>query len=242
MKNPFANILQNKRFLWPIIVAVPLILIVVVLLILNAGRISDSELTRKDESPKTTSAVAAEELMLVDREWALIALEKKYLEEKESEIERKLNHIKDQYQKLEKDHQTLLTVQGKLDERAESLIAEQNLLDEKELKLEQRELLVLEKEKEKKKLEEQQAAKEEEPVEDKIAKQKRLRKIARGFETMRARDAADILINMLEKDREDVLDLLRVMDIRTRTRIISAVSRERVDTAADLTKELMEIQ
>lgn len=245
MRNPFMNI-KNRRFLWPIIGAVSLILIVVAVWILYINRISDSEETTKQniaESKKTksaeVSAVAVQEDML-DREWALIALEKMALEKREEDIKENLDKIDNRYQQLEEQRKLLTKQEKKLEERNDEIRAtKQNIIAERErLRREWQELEIV---KEEKKRQTQQEVPEE-PVEDKIAKEKQLKKMAKGFETMRARDAADILINMLEKDREDVLNLLRTMDDRTRTRIISAISRERVDTAADLTKELMEVQ
>jgi len=257
MKNPFANILQNKKILWSVIIAIPLVIIVVILLLLNLNRdvetVTDSKKVLKEEqlaesksiesSPEMVSALATEGLML-DREWALIALEKKALKEKEEEIQQSLKKIEAIYQQIEEQQKILNQQQGELENRNKEIQTEKQLVaDEKNrLKLEWQELEIKKKEKEEQIKQESELQKSEESPEDKIAKERQWRKTAKGFETMRARDAADILINMLEDDREKVLNLLRIMDNRTRTRIISAISRERIDTAADLTKELMEIQ
>lgn len=249
MKNPLENILQNRKFLWATIIVVPLILIIVILLLLNfnriIGRTSDSEQMTKQENTEQqnqkTHTVASEEML--DREWVLIALEKRALKEKENEIIQNLTKINNRYQEIETKLESLREQKNKLDTINDEIQKEKLRIkkDKDDLKVEWEELGI-EKDKQEKARQEAASQQQEEPLEDKIAKEKQLRKMAKGFETMRARDAAGILIKMLENDRENVLDLLRTMDTRTRTRILSAISRDSVITAADLTKELMEIQ
>lgn len=244
MNNPLTNILQNKKFLWATIIVVPLILIIVILL-LNFDRISDSEQMTEQENTEQqnqkTHSVASEEML--DREWVLIALEKRALKEKENDIIQNLTKINDRYQEVETKLKSLREQKNKLDTINDEIQKEKQRIkkDKDDLKVEWEELGIV-KDKQEKARQEAASQQQEEPLEDKIAKEKQLRKMARGFETMRARDAAGILIKMLENDRENVLDLLRTMDTRTRTRILSAISRDSVITAADLTKELMEIQ
>ena len=256
MKNPL-NILHNKRFLWAIIIAIPSILVVTALLLLYSNKMdgnktSDAEQNTQKKSvsqpgganeASIASAVTAEEAKL-DQEWALIALEKKALKEKEEKIKQNLAEIKDRYKKMEDQQKLLQQQQNELEIRDEEIqTAKQSIAAERDrLKLDWQKLEIELAKRKEAQAQQQAASQKEVSVEDKIAKAKQLRIMAKGFETMRARDAADILIKMLEKDRENVLDLLRTMDNRTRTRIISAISRERVDTAANLTKELMEIQ
>lgn len=176
----------------------------------------------------------------VEKEALALALQKMALDAERKELDQKITEFQKEKDLLEKDQLGIQTQQEDIKIRADELDRRRKAIDEKEQELIQREQIVLLRE------QEQEKAKplppQEESEAERLARERRLKKLAKDFSTMRPKDAANLLLEMLNRGDEGkayVLNLLQNTDSDTRTRIMSAIAKIQVDTAAELTQMLI---
>lgn len=168
-----------------------------------------------------------------------IKLERETLKEEREQLETRLRLFDEQTKALKKSAEVQAAKDAKLSDRASQLVDQEKALSDQRRVLEAREIKV-------KDLELQQE--ENRPVPLPVisftqeAKDREHKKMARGFSTMRAKEVANILNEMLKRGdegRADVLSLLRKTDGSTRMRILSVIAKDDIKMATQLTQTLM---
>ena len=168
-----------------------------------------------------------------------IKLERETLKEEREQLETRLRLFDEQTKALKKSAEVQAAKDAKLSERASQLVDQEKALSDQRRALEAREIKV-------KDLELQQEENRPVPLPaisfTQEAKDREHKKMARGFSTMRAKEVANILNEMLKRGDEgqaDVLSLLRKTDGGTRMRILSVIAKDDIKMATELTQTLM---
>lgn len=168
-----------------------------------------------------------------------IKLERETLKEERAQLETRLRLFDEQTKVLKKSAEVQAAKDAKLSERASQLVDQEKALSDQRRALEAREIKV-------KDLELRQEESRPVPLPlisfTQEAKDREHKKMARGFSTMRPKEVANILNEMLKRGdegRADVLSLLRKTDGGTRMRILSVIAKDDIKMATELTQTLM---
>ena len=168
-----------------------------------------------------------------------IKLERQSLQSERVLLDEQLVLLEQRTQTIKKREQELQALDVKLAESQSNLVDQEKELSDKRRALEVREEQVKELERQKE---------ENRPIPlpavsfSQEAKDREHKKMAKGFSTMRAKEVANILDEMLKRGdegRSDVLSLLRKTDNSTRMRILSVIAKDDIKTATELTQTLM---
>ena len=168
-----------------------------------------------------------------------IKLEREALQSERLLLDERLSLLDKKTESVKKREQELHALDVKLAESQSNLVDQEKELSDKRRALETREEQV-------KELERQQEENQPIPLPavsfTQEAKDREHKKMAKGFSTMRAKEVANILNEMLKRGdegRSDVLSLLRKTDSSTRMRILSVIAKDDIVTATELTQTLM---
>ncbi|HIM11787.1 TPA: hypothetical protein EYM26_13425 [Candidatus Poribacteria bacterium] len=186
---------------------------------------SSMEFARRQDQLETLR-----EILNRERE-SLDAISQK-LKEQEERIEQKR-------QDIEQRRADLAQSQGVLGDKQIALAQESRTLNERERELEVREKKIINFEREQ---EEKKPVPAPKVSFDEEAKAREHKKMARGFSSMRPKDVASLLTVMMQKGDEghaDAISLLKKTSPDLKMRILSALAKDDITMAAELTQTLM---
>ena len=177
----------------------------------------------------------------IEKEALALLLQKQAVIGERQALEQKLSAFQQEEERIKKERFELELRKRELDQREEAFLQQsKDLQNEKEQLVERAKKV---EGLEKKLLEEQLIPRpQEDTVEERLARERELKKLAKGFSTMRPKDVANLLLEMLDKGDEGkgyVLRLLKNTDNDTRMRVMSAIAKNDVGKAAELTQTLI---
>jgi len=195
--------------------------------IVNSGGVmsSSAEFARRQSQLETLSEILKRERESLD----ILSQE---LKEEEVKIEGRRKG-------LEREMADLKQEQGKLGNNQISLEQRSRTLNEKQRQLEARETKITNFEREQ---EEKKPVPAPKVSFDATAKAREHQKMARGFSSMRPKDVASLLTVMMQKGDEghaDAISLLKKTGPDLKMRILSAIAKDDIAMAAELTQTLM---